>query len=240
METYCETGVHPDIEKAIEEHRERPAEKPLPLFDPDRPFIYFQFSISGEAIGRFSLQPVRQSSGVWYLCDRVTVELFREHHPRGVEMLQNLCKRGSQASLENRCVHKLLTECAFFMGRPKSVLFLRESTLNVLNGQAHERDHTSTSSQSHREGYCLHKWRWQRSGHHITRRCSCIGRDTSRAGTCCFVSFCDVSCCHRWSEEYTWEWMFWTRLIKLSLVPLIFLWTTSASRNVEPRITWAG
>ena len=69
METYCETGVHPDIEKAIEEHRERPAEKPLPLFDPDRPFIYFQFSISGEAIGRFPSNPfVRvQAFGIYVI-----------------------------------------------------------------------------------------------------------------------------------------------------------------------------
>lgn len=52
MDTFCETGVHPDIEKAIQDHEENPAEEPLPLFDHRRPFVYLEFSISKEPVGR--------------------------------------------------------------------------------------------------------------------------------------------------------------------------------------------
>jgi len=101
MDAYCETGVHPDIEKAVQEHEDYPAEKPLPPFRHNRPFVYFEFSIAREPVGR------------------ITVELFEEHNPRGVEILQNRCRGGCQESLMKTRVHKLLTECAFFIARPR-------------------------------------------------------------------------------------------------------------------------
>lgn len=50
---------------------------------------------------------------------RITVELFEEHNRRGVEILKNLCKVGSQHSLKKTRVHKLLTDFAFFIGKPR-------------------------------------------------------------------------------------------------------------------------
>ena len=118
MDTYCETGVHPDIEKAVQEHEDNPAEKPLPPFRHNRPFVYFEFSIAKEPVGRSKIQFLNwMFMGVLH---RITVELFEEHNPRGVEILQEQDGRGgSKESLMKTRVHKLLTECAFFIGKPR-------------------------------------------------------------------------------------------------------------------------
>lgn len=62
---------------------------------------------------------------VWDLCEqsRITIELFVEHFPRGVEILQRRCKTGSQQSLVHTRVHKLLNGCAFFIGSPRFFFF---------------------------------------------------------------------------------------------------------------------
>lgn len=64
MDAYCETGVHPDIERAVQEHEERPAENPLPLFKADRPFVYFEFAIAKQPLGR-SIQTIYQVVNVF-------------------------------------------------------------------------------------------------------------------------------------------------------------------------------
>ena len=116
MDAYCETGVHPDIERAVQQHVDYPAEKPLPPFRHDRPFVYFDFSIAKEPIGRSTLFGVKIADVV---CVRVTVELFEEHNPRGAEILKNRCRAGSRQSFMKTRVHKLLTDCAFFIGKPR-------------------------------------------------------------------------------------------------------------------------
>lgn len=103
MDIFCETGVHPDIEQAVEEHQNERPIAPLPQVDLNRPFLYFQFSIGNEPVGR------------------ITVELFDAYNVQAVEKLQSKCREASKQALRGTRVYKLLPGFAFFMGSPKSV-----------------------------------------------------------------------------------------------------------------------
>lgn len=52
MVVFQETGIHPEVERAIREHDSSPQVKPLPDFNQNRPFVFLEFAIAKNPIGR--------------------------------------------------------------------------------------------------------------------------------------------------------------------------------------------
>jgi cyclophilin family peptidyl-prolyl cis-trans isomerase len=99
METFLETGVHPEVERVQREQREELKIYSLPDADINRAYVFLDITISGKPAGR------------------LVVELFDDLIPVGAGHLRTRCLHGSAGWLQGAHFHKLMRHYGVWGGR---------------------------------------------------------------------------------------------------------------------------